>query len=304
MNLGNSFKFWGQPPFVQSMLLINIFCFSIFKNHHNNSTIFGQYVESNKQDFLEEGSLSQATMANRQSPKTPSNDFVVEAPEPSKGLAYTPNSSQKIPSSHTVIPSLYQTQDVHHTTKTKRIQSQGKQIMSKKEELEAACYSNLSFEDLCLDLGMRLPSGIKIPKFTKYNGRECPYMHLWRYCNDIFQVGKDERILIHIFASGLEGQALRWFLNLDRSKLQTWIGLSRAFWKHFKFNLDFLSESEMVRPKLFDDPLEEVDMVSNLPKTPGTTHKVIAQTCSEFPSMVQVASNTKQAIWGNWTQEI
>lgn len=203
------------------MLLINIFFLSVFKNHHNNSTNFGQYIESNKRDFLEERSLTQATMANRQSPKTPSNTFVIKVPKPSKGPAYIPSNSQKIPSSHTAIPSLYQTWDVHHTTETERIQSQGKQIMGEKEKLEVARYSNLSFKDLCLYPGICLPSGIKIPKFTKYDGRGCPYTHLWRYCNDMFQLGKDERILIHLFASSLEGQTLRWFLNLDRSKLQT-----------------------------------------------------------------------------------
>lgn len=142
MNLDNSFKFWGQTPFVQSMLLINIFCLSILKNHHNNSTIFGQYVESNKQDILEEGSLSQATITNRHSPKAHSNAFVIKVPEPSKGPAYIPSSSQDIPSSHTAIPSLYQTWDVHHTSKAERIQSQGTQIMSEKEELEMARYFN------------------------------------------------------------------------------------------------------------------------------------------------------------------
>ena len=77
-------------------------------------------------------------------------------------------------------------------------------------------------------------------------------MHLQMYCHDMAQLGKDERLLIYLFVSSLEGQALRWFWNLNKDKLQTWIDLSQVFLEHFKFNLDFLplrSELERMRPR-------------------------------------------------------
>lgn len=111
-------------------------------------------------------------------------------------------------------------------------------------------------------------------------------MHLRMYYNDMTQLGKDERLLIHLFASSLEGQALRWFWNLNKDKLQTWRDLSWVFLENFKFNLDFLPlrlELERMRPRshenikeyalcwrlvalALENPLEEVDMASTFLK--------------------------------------
>lgn len=146
------------------MLLVNIFCLSIFKNHPNNSTILGQYIGSSEQDILEKGSFIQAAMATEHSPRTSTDTFIMEALEPSRGSTYIRNNSQDIPSSHTAISSLYQTQDVHHTTKAKRIYSQEKQIMGEKEELEMARYPNVSFEDLCFISWDASPKRYQDPK--------------------------------------------------------------------------------------------------------------------------------------------
>lgn len=69
-------------------------------------------------------------MANKHSHRTSSN-----APKPLKGLAYTPDNSHDILSSHTTIPSLHQTQNTHHNTKAKKNHLQGKQIIGEGEEL-------------------------------------------------------------------------------------------------------------------------------------------------------------------------
>lgn len=85
------------------------------------------------------------------------------------------------------------------------------QIMGEIENLKAAQYSKTSFEDSCLYLGWHLPSGLKVPKCIKYDGQGCPHMHLWMYCHDMAQLGKDERLIINLFVSSLEAQALKWF---------------------------------------------------------------------------------------------
>lgn len=201
----------------------------MFKIHLNNFTILGKPVESSKQDILQEGSLTKATMTSGHSPGISSNGITKEAPEPSRGPAYIPSNFHNIPSSHTVIPTLYQNWDAHHVSKAKKIHDQGEEIMGEEEKLEMACYPEIDFGELCLYLGLYLPNSVKVLKFKKYDGGGCPHTHLWRCCNDMFQLGDDERVLIHLFSSSLKGQALRWLINLDKSKLQTWIGLSRAF---------------------------------------------------------------------------
>ena len=95
------------------------------------------------------------------------------------------------------------------------------QLMGEIENLKAARYPKTSFEDLWLYPGWYLSIGLKVPNFTKYEGRGCPHMHLQMYFHDMAQLGKDKRLIIHLFASSLEGQALKWFWNLNKDKLQT-----------------------------------------------------------------------------------
>lgn len=41
------------------------------------------------------------------------------------------------------------------------------------------------------------------------------------YSNEMFQLSKDEGLLIHLFLERQEGHALRWFMTLERGKLWT-----------------------------------------------------------------------------------
>lgn len=120
--------------------------------------------------------------------------------------------------------------------------------------------------------------------------------HLWTFCNEMFQLGKDEELFIHLFLESLEGHALRWFMNLERGKLWTWKDLSQVFLEHSKTNLDFLPLRlglDMIRPEPYENireyalrwrliaytcerPLEEVDMVSTLLETLGSTYEIMA----------------------------
>lgn len=188
------------------------FVFQIIKNHFNNSSILGKLVRSSKQDILEEGSLTQATMATEHSSRTSTNTFGMKAPEPSRGPAYTPSNSRNIPSPHIAIPPLYQTQNVHHTVNAKKIHCQGKQIMGEGEKFEAAYSPNMDCQNLYSREGFS--SGLQVPKLTKYDGEGCPHTHLWTFCNEMFQLDKDEGLLIHLFSESLEDHAVRWFMNL------------------------------------------------------------------------------------------
>ncbi|KAJ9178602.1 hypothetical protein P3X46_010473 [Hevea brasiliensis] len=48
----------------------------------------------------------------------------------------------------------------------------------------------------------------------------------------------DDRLLIHFFHESLSGAALRWCVQLDRSRLRSWKDLADAFLKQYKFNCD------------------------------------------------------------------
>lgn len=145
----------------------------MFQIHLNNSTTLEQPVESSKQDILQEGSRTQATMASGHSPGIFSNAITKEALEPSRGPAYIPRNSHKIPSPHTAITSLYQTQDVHHTSKARKIHSQGKQIMGEGEKFEVAYSPNMDCPNLYS--GEDFSSEPQVPKLTKYDGEGCPH---------------------------------------------------------------------------------------------------------------------------------
>lgn len=150
-------------------------------------------------------------------------------------------------------------------------------------------------------------------------------MHLLTHCNDMAQLGKDERLLIHLFASNLEGQALRWFVNLEKDKFQTQIDLSRVFLKKYKFNLDFLplrAKVEIMRYRPHENikkyalrwslaasalknPLEEVDMTSTFLKSLSHVYQtmLLIEACNGFSSMIKTVLRIEHAILDGLVQE-
>jgi len=48
----------------------------------------------------------------------------------------------------------------------------------------------------------------------------------------------DHQVLIHYFEDSLTGAALKWYMNLDRAKIQTFDDLREAFVQRYKFNED------------------------------------------------------------------
>lgn len=55
---------------------------------------------------------------------------------------------------------------------------------------------SMDFEDLCIHPKGVLPPNFQMPNVEKYNGTTCPRIHLYLYCNVMFQWGHDERILV------------------------------------------------------------------------------------------------------------
>ncbi|XP_070054267.1 uncharacterized protein [Nicotiana tomentosiformis] len=101
-----------------------------------------------------------------------------------------------------------------------------------------ASHKSIAFKDLCMFPDVRLPFGLKTPKFEKYDGNRDPISHLKRYCNRLRGAGRNEELLIAYFGESLPGIASEWFMDQDTSHWHVWDDMARAFVKQFQYNID------------------------------------------------------------------
>ncbi|KAJ9140058.1 hypothetical protein P3X46_030745 [Hevea brasiliensis] len=99
-------------------------------------------------------------------------------------------------------------------------------------------YSSVDVASLRLVPDVVVPPKFKVPDFDKYTGNSNPRIHLATYIAKMSGLTEDDRLLIHFFHESLSGAALRWCIQLDRSKLRSWKDLADAFLKQYKFNCD------------------------------------------------------------------
>ncbi|CAL1394942.1 unnamed protein product [Linum trigynum] len=67
------------------------------------------------------------------------------------------------------------------------------------------------------------------------------------YCNKTANHIRDEKLMIHCFQNSLSGPALRWYMQLERSKVKRWQDLADAFFRHYKHNQDLALDREDLR---------------------------------------------------------
>ncbi|OVA11235.1 G-patch domain [Macleaya cordata] len=84
----------------------------------------------------------------------------------------------------------------------------------------------------------QLPPKFKYPEMTKYDGSGPPKAHIMMYMGCMKPMGISDNMLAHLFQRSLVGNALEWFVELDRSKYPTWPMLADAFIKHFSYGGD------------------------------------------------------------------
>ncbi|KAJ9129020.1 hypothetical protein P3X46_034220, partial [Hevea brasiliensis] len=99
-------------------------------------------------------------------------------------------------------------------------------------------YGSVDVASLRLVPDVVVPPKFKIPDFDKYTGKSDPRIHLATYIAKMSALTEDDRLLVHFFHESLSGAALRWCIQLDRSKLRSWKDLADAFLKQYKFNCD------------------------------------------------------------------
>ncbi|KAL3524585.1 hypothetical protein ACH5RR_012957 [Cinchona calisaya] len=108
--------------------------------------------------------------------------------------------------------------------------------------------NDMDFESLCLFPDVKVPQNSEIPNFTKYGGDGDPLAHVKIFYNELGAHGKDERLRMCLFQRSLCGDALRWFIHLNRLELQSWNGFIRAFLDRFQLG----DESILDRIDLID----------------------------------------------------
>ncbi|KAJ9153367.1 hypothetical protein P3X46_026814 [Hevea brasiliensis] len=99
-------------------------------------------------------------------------------------------------------------------------------------------YGSVDVASLRLVPDVVVPPKFKVPDFDKYTGNSDPRIHLATYIAKMSALTEDDRLLVHFFHESLSGAALRWCIQLDRSKLRSWKDLEDAFLKQYKFNCD------------------------------------------------------------------
>ena len=108
-------------------------------------------------------------------------------------------------------------------------------------------YGTLSASQLCLVPDVVMPHKFKMPDFEKYDGTTCPRSHLVIYCNKMANHAYDDKLMMHCFQNSLGGSALRWYMQLERTRVRRWQDLADAFMRHYKHNQDLAPDREDLR---------------------------------------------------------
>ena len=74
-----------------------------------------------------------------------------------------------------------------------------------------------------------LPPKFKVPTFDKYDGTKCPSAHLYMSCQKMTSHTNNDKLLIHCFQDSLTGSVTRWYNQLSRENVRSWMDLAKAF---------------------------------------------------------------------------
>lgn len=91
-----------------------------------------------------------------------------------------------------------------------------------------------------------LPSGFHQPKFTTYEGKSDPYMHLnfFRQVMDIYR--RNEALMCILFPSIVGDLSLTWFKRLSEGSIASWTQLAEVFVTRFRTNTKTLVEIDQL----------------------------------------------------------
>ncbi|CAL5435666.1 unnamed protein product [Camellia sinensis] len=81
-----------------------------------------------------------------------------------------------------------------------------------------------------------LPAGFHQPKFTLYDGKINPYMHVSHFRQVMAGHRRNDALMCLIFPSSLGELGLKWFERLSEGSIERWHQLAEAFVTRFKTN--------------------------------------------------------------------
>ena len=87
----------------------------------------------------------------------------------------------------------------------------------------------MDYQSISLFPDVRLPLKFKMPTLDKFDWTGFPKSHLKMYIRAMQPLGATEELLAQIFQNTLTEVALRWFLNLDDSRVRSWEDIYREF---------------------------------------------------------------------------
>ena len=96
----------------------------------------------------------------------------------------------------------------------------------------------MNFHSFSLFPQVRAPPKFKMPSLDKFDGTSCPKAYLKMYTRALQPLGATEELLAQIFQNTLTGAALRWFLNLEDSRIPTWEDIANEFYRQYKYNIE------------------------------------------------------------------
>ncbi|XP_050915772.1 uncharacterized protein LOC127130854 [Lathyrus oleraceus] len=86
--------------------------------------------------------------------------------------------------------------------------------------------------------GVSIPPKFKTPDFEKYKGVSYSRNHLRMFVRKMVAYAANEKLMMHSFLDNLSGASLDWYMQLERTYVNTWKDLANAFLRKYKYNLD------------------------------------------------------------------
>lgn len=111
-------------------------------------------------------------------------------------------------------------------------------LEEKLKAIEGHYAFGLNASDMCLVPGLIMPPKFKTPNFEKYKGDSCPKQHLVMFCRKMTSYAHNDKLMIHCFQDSLSGTSLSWYMQLEKSHIQSWLDLANAFLKQYDYNSD------------------------------------------------------------------
>lgn len=91
---------------------------------------------------------------------------------------------------------------------------------------------------------MKILHKFKVPDFEKYKRNSCPLSHLVMYPQKMSTQTNNHQLLIRYFQDSFIGAALKWYMGLDSTQIQTLNDLGEAFILQYKYNVDMAPDRD------------------------------------------------------------